>query len=582
MSCRVQGLPLNMMHFLFMSVTAAARLDSFFASTTRQRWAALGVSAVLMIVLLGLFPYQHWDFIERSSILGGIVRKAQQDSEWWFCLVTPFIVAWLVSRMRPALTALPLQGSWLGAPVLLLGMVLYGFGYKADTAYPGYAAGQLLLLGLILQLGGVPWLRALFFPWAFFVFTWPMLPLESLMAVPLRMWTAKLSALVLNLIGVPVTQEGTGLHSAADELAGREQGALFQLDVEEPCSGIRSLFSLMMLSALYGWISLKTWPARSILFASAIPLAMLGNLVRMVLLALGCLTFGSDVAIGRNLDGHQEMSFFHSMAGLAVFGVALAGMFGITAWMERTLETRAIPPPRSLPAAVPPRQAQIWVHLAAVLLIVGGGLLYCARMDTAYHVGPLGLQSKMPTLLAGYVSTDQPMTAREKATLAEDVRIDRRFYTKPDRAILASIVLGGAEKRSLHSPDVCLPAQGWMVSSSRPITLDLGGGRSVEATLMSMYRDVEDAQGRRARLRALNLFWYVGSDGTTSASYQEHVWRTYRDAFLRNLNHRWSLLTFFVPLKAEAAGLEDPFAEIQALQDTEAFVRELMPSLWVP
>lgn len=566
-----------------MSVTATADLDPSLASKQGQRWATFAVCAVLVTVLLGLFPYQHWDFVERSSILGGIVRKAQQDSEWWFCLVTPFIVTWLVSRMRPSLAALPLQGSWLGAPLLLVGMILYGFGYKADTAYPGYAAGQLLLLGLILQLGGLPWLRVLFFPWAFFVFTWPMLPLESLMAVPLRMWTAKLSALVLNLIGVAVTQEGTGLHSAADELAGREQGDLFQLDVEEPCSGIRSLFSLMMLSALYGWISLKTWPARGILFACAIPLAMLGNLVRMVLLALGCLVLGSDVAIGRNLNGHQEMSFYHSMAGFAVFGVALAGMFGITTWMERTLETRT---PRqsapTAPAATQPGRSQTWAHLAAVVVIVGGGLLYCAGMDTAYHVGPLGIQSKMPSLLAGYASTDQPMTAREKATLAEDVRIDRRFYTKPDRAILASIVLGGAEKRSLHSPDVCLPAQGWMVSNSRPVTLDFGKGRSAEATLMSMYRDVEDAQGRRARLRALNLFWYIGSDGSTSATYQEHVWHTYRDAFVRNLNHRWSLLTFFVPLKAEAAGLEDPFAEIQALQDTQDFIRELMPSLWVP
>ncbi|MCA1962717.1 MAG: exosortase [Prosthecobacter sp.] len=563
-----------------MSATSTAP-PSTSASMVPARWAVLGVVLAMLTALVGIFPYQHWDFTERSSILGGILRKAQQDSEWWFCLLTPFLVAWLIARMRRDLATLPLQGTWLGLPVLALGMLFYGFGFKADTAYPGYLAIQIITLGLILQLGGLPWLRRLFFPWAFLAFTWPMLPLESMLALPLRMWTARLSALVLGLIGVPVVQEGTGLHSAADELGGLAHGQLFQLDVEEPCSGIRSLFSLLMLSALYGWLSLKTWPARAVLFASAIPLAMLGNIVRMVLLALGSLWLGSDFAIGRNIDGHQEMSFFHSLAGFAVFGVALAGMFGISSWMERTLDAKPMHShaKEQLDPATPGRR--IWAHLAATVVILGGGLLHCATMDTAYHVSPASVRLAMPVLLDGYVSTDQPMTEREQLTLAEDVSISRRFYTKPERAILASIVVSGAEKRSLHSPDVCLPAQGWQVSSTREITLDLGDGFQPTVTLMTMFRDVEDATGRRGRLRALNLFWYMGSDGSTCAGYQEHVWRTYRDAFFRNLNHRWTLLTFFAPLKAEPAGLADPLAEITALQDVESFIRSLMPHLLV-
>lgn len=545
------------------------------------RWAAAGVSAILLLLLLAVFPYQHWDFAERSSILGGIIRKARQDSEWWFCLVTPFIVVWLVHRMKRQLAALPTSGSWLGTPLLMAGMWFYWFGYKVDTAYPGYLSGQLLTLGLILQLGGREWLRRLFFPWAFLVFTWPMLPLESLLALPLRMLTARLSAIVLNTIGVAVTREGTGLHSAADELRGLSQGQLFQLDVEEPCSGIRSLFSLLMLSALYGWLSLKTWRARGILIASAIPLAMLGNMVRMIILAIGCVWFGSDFAIGRNIGGHQEMSFYHSLAGFMVFGVALAGMFGLSTWMEKTLDRRPSPPARSSRHETPLSSSQSWRRLGAVVFILGGGLLLCSRSDVAYHVGSAGVNPEMPGLLAGYASVDQPMTAREKSILAEDVRIERRLYTRSDRAILSTIVLSGAEKRSLHSPDDCLPAQGWMVADKNFVTLDLGDGFTPTASLMTMYRDVVDANGRRVRLRALNLFWYLGSDGTSCAGYEEHIWRTYFDALVKNLNHRWALLTFFAPLKTEASGFEDPFAEIKALEDMKEFIRTLMPVILV-
>lgn len=545
------------------------------------RWTAVGTSALLLVILLAVFPYQHWDFAERSSILGGIIRKARQDSEWWFCMVTPFIVTWLIHRMRRQLVSLPAHGSWLGAPLLLAGMWFYWFGYKVDTAYPGYLSGQLLTLGLILQLGGREWLRRLFFPWAFLVFTWPMLPLESLLALPLRMLTARLSAIVLNVIGVAVTREGTGLHSAADELRGLSQGELFQLDVEEPCSGIRSLFSLLMLSALYGWLSLKTWRARGILVASAIPLAMLGNMVRMIILAIGCVWFGSDFAIGRNIGGHQEMSFYHSLAGFMVFGVALSGMFGLCTWMEKTLDRRPPPPAQPSRPPSPFSAAQAWSQLGTTILILGGGLFVCSISDVAYHVGPAGVTPEMPGLLAGYASVDQPMTAREKSILAEDVRIERRLYTRSDRAILSTIVLSGAEKRSLHSPDDCLPAQGWMVANKNFVTLDLGNGFTPTASLMTMYRDVEDSSGRRVRLKALNLFWYLGSDGTSCAGYEEHIWRTYFDALVRNLNHRWALLTFFVPLKTEASGFEDPFAEIQALEDMKEFIRTLMPLILV-
>jgi exosortase len=552
------------------------------SAALRQR-LALGVATLGLLVLFVFWPYQHWDFMQRSSIVGGILRKAQQDAEWWFCLFTPFIVGWLVWRMRKQLRQIPVAGSWWGLPFLLLAMVFYWFGYKADTAYPGYVSAQFLTLGLILTLGGTAWLQQLLFPWMFLVFTWPMIPLESLLALPLRMLTAQAAGLVLNIIGVDVIREGTGLLSAADEARELAQGQLFQLDVEEPCSGIRSLFSLLMISALYGWLSLKTWPPRGLLFASAIPLAMLGNLVRMVLLALGSIWFGTEFAVGRNIDGQQEMSFFHSLAGFAVFGVALGGMFAVCTLLEKRLDRR----PKMLHGSF--RELQVagspllfWAQLGSVITILGGALGICAMTDASYQVAPANISPDMPAQVLNFVSTDQPMTSREQSILAEDVRIGRRLYTTTDRAILATAVLSGAEKRSLHSPDDCLPAQGWMVSSESIITMDVGDGKEVSATLMSMFRDVVDKGGQRVRIRGINIFWYVGSDGTTCAGYQEHVIKTYTDAFFKNINHRWTLLTFFVPLKVSVAGFEDPFAELAAVEETKVFIRELLPKIKVP
>lgn len=557
------------------AVPAAAPAD---LRLTQITW---GIALAVIGVLAGLWPYQHWDFYERSSIVGGILRKAGQDSEWWFCVVAPFIVGWLIWRMRADLARQPLQGSIWGVPVLVVGMFFYWFGYKVDTAYPGYLAMQILTLGLILSLGGRGWLRWLIFPWAFLIFTWPMLPLETRLAFPLRILTAKASAGFLNVIGMDVVREGTGLHSAANVAQGLEQGALFRLDVEEPCSGIRSLFSLMMISALYGWLSLKSWMPRLILFASAIPLAMLGNFVRMILLALGSRWFGVDFAVGRNIDGHQEMSFFHSLAGFMVFGVALAGMFAICSLLERRFRTKKTATPASVTSTHGHSRACIIRQIILTLALIGSGLAYCALTDTSFKVDAAGIKMELPVRHGKFESIENAMSPEERQLLNEDVTIERRFYVQPERAILATLVLSGGEKRSLHDPNVCLVAQGWHITGTTILPIELGTGRSIQATLLTLQAEGVDKAGNRVRKRAINVFWYHGSDGTASATYDDHVTASYLDSIFRSINHRWALISFFTPLKDSATEMQDPFAELTALEDTKTFIREIMPGVIV-
>lgn len=545
--------------------------------------AGLAASGALLAGLLMVWPYQHWDFDQRSSLVGGIVKKALQDSEWVFCLLVPFLVGWLVWRMRDELRPLPRRGTWLGLPLLLLGGGFYWVGYKADTAYPGYVAAQILSLGLLLCLGGPRWARALFFPWLFLAFMWPLPLLENSLSVPLRMQTAQMSTWLLNHVGVDVVREGTGLNSASDAARGLAQGDLFRLDVEKPCSGIRSLSALLMISALYGWLSLRSLPGRMALFLSAIPLAVAGNLVRMVLLALGSLAWGMEVAVGRVVEGEQEMSAYHTGAGFAVFAVALAGMAGLSWILERWEKRRAGRKPPGTPPIT--TKASTSGNSASPVLAWTPGLILaavlgvCALTDATYHVDAPGVRPGMPALLAGFVSEERPMTAQEQSGLKDDVRIERRLYTKPERAILATVVLSGAEKRSLHAPEVCLPAQGWVMRTQTTVTVPLQDGGELEATLISMHRDVEPQPGKRTRIHATNLYWYQGSSGATCATYEQHVFRTYMDGVFRNINHRWALMSFYTPLAEQPAGVEDPFAELAAVEDTKTFIRELLPHI---
>jgi len=142
-----------------------------------------------------------------------------------------------------------------------------------------------------------------------------------------------LSSAFLNLVGIDNLRVGTAIVSTADPVQELAQGAKFQLDVANPCSGIRSLFALMMVSALYGFVTLKGVWKRVALFAASIPLAILGNFVRILLLLFGTLTIGSEAAIGEEGDE----TAYHIGAGFAVFGVALVGMVVVATFLKHGL-----------------------------------------------------------------------------------------------------------------------------------------------------------------------------------------------------------------------------------------------------
>jgi exosortase len=550
------------------------------AAEQRSKWWALAGLIVPLVALFGVWPYQHWSGEMRTSVLGGWLDQVLADSEWHFCLLVPLLVGWLIYRERGMLKALPVVGSWWGVVGVGMGLVLFWMGYKVDTGYPGFMAFHCVLGGLVLLLGGWVWLRALFFPYLFLAFMWPLFPLEERLAFPLRMMTASVSGWFLNLIGVAVVREGTALYSAGDALVGLAQGDLFRLDVEEPCSGIRSLFSLMMISALYGYLTLKAPGKRLVLFLSAIPMAMAGNFVRMVMLAVASSWFGSEFAVGRNIDGHQEMSFFHTMAGFAVFGVALAGMFGLCSVLERR-HWRQMTSQRAVVSGVMPEgKGTGMVGVVAAWVFAGVGLAICAGTDASLVLAPPGVCLELPLKVGDYQGKVIGMSAMERDVLDEGVELARNSYVSSTaRAVIATVITGGPGKRTLHRPEVCLPGQGWSIASSDVVTVQVGGGGAVEATLLRLFRDVAGPDGVKARVRGLNLYWYVGSDGTTRPDFYGHIAKGYQDAIFRSLNHRWSMVSVFVPLSEAPVEQEDPFQEFGALEETKGFLEELMPDV---
>jgi exosortase len=285
-------------------------------------------------ILVAALPYAAGYGPVKKTILQQLLMY-WKDPTWQHGALALPIAAWLIWRRRAEINATPAAPSHLGLPVTLLALLFYYAGYRANIFYLGYIGLMILIAGSSLWLIGMRRTWEGVFPWLMLGFAWPLGFLESSLAFEMRFLMIRFTSGVLNFLDVPVIQEGTTLLSGPAH--GREAGALFSLNVEGPCSGMRSLFALMMVGALFSYHRQKGFWQRWFLFLMTFPLAILANMSRILVLLGASTLFGQSFAIG---DADKEVSTFHFLTGIVVFLVALAGLQGIAWLMDRFGKTQ--------------------------------------------------------------------------------------------------------------------------------------------------------------------------------------------------------------------------------------------------
>jgi len=187
----------------------------------------------------------------------------------------------------------------------------------------------LTLWGILLYMKGWKISRILFFPVLYLLF---MIPIPAVLwngiAFPMQLWASQITARVLEVIGISVLREGNVLHLPTTTL-----------EVVEACSGIRSLTSLMALSAAFAYFVSLRKTSKGILFLSAIPIALAVNILRLTVTAASVQWIGLRMTEG----------FIHEISSLMVFGTALILLAGIYVFLARLEKERpAVPGPSAL------------------------------------------------------------------------------------------------------------------------------------------------------------------------------------------------------------------------------------------
>jgi exosortase len=503
-----------------------------------------------------------------SGIPQGSLAGEVASGQWTYCVLVPFIVAWLVWRLWPQLRAAPVRGEAAGYLLLGGGLLLYLAGFWVEEYYFGVASLELIYAGLIVLFLGWPIMRLLIFPCVFLLFMWPYEVFAG-MALELRLVMAQLSHDTLQVLGVPNIVQGTAV------LSDPSSPFSFALDVADPCSGIRSLFALLMIAALYGFLVLGKFWQQMVIVALAIPLAIVGNLVRLVLLALATIHFGEPFAVGTN----DTPSWFHEGVGYLVYIINLGGLllvgWSLGRFFPGEARTSGVTPDRRPEETENPvlLKRSLWV-----LALFSLTLLICLSASPP-KAGTSGVVMDLPDQVGPLEGRPQKISTAELTILPPDTTFARKTYGTPEgdpaERILCTIVQSGNVPRSLHRPERCLPAQGYVIKGGGIVTIPLKSGHLLPAQLYFLEQYVALKDGRRITVKSDFLYWYVG-DGVASPSRWTIFLTTNWDLLFRHLNQRWS---YVYVMGHVLEGLK-PFGRTpeQTLNLLEAFIRESVPS----
>jgi exosortase len=185
------------------------------------------------------------------------------------------------------------------------GIVLFLVAGKTNFAkewLQGFAL-VLNLSGVALLLGGWLTLRWLALPLAFLIFMFPLpFTVEHALSDTLRKIAAVASEFVLQTIGYPTYREGNVLH-VKDHV----------LEVATACSGLSMLLTFVALSTAMALLVKRPWFDRVLILVSAVPVAVLSNVIRIAL--TGVLYNEGGKELGDRV--------FHDFAGWMMMPIAL-------------------------------------------------------------------------------------------------------------------------------------------------------------------------------------------------------------------------------------------------------------------
>lgn len=262
-------------------------------------WRKRAIWSAVFCVLAGyLFKDLLWSFVNRWS------NEPQYQHGFFIPVMAAFLGAFFLSdRIKSGKAESDNWGlAWICAGVILHILGVYIFVEFADCLglLCCITGGILLIWGQRLTAGVWPAIL-------FLVFMFPLpFRFERMLSAPLQLYGAEQAAWYIQMFGIPAVAKGSMI------LMGEHK-----LGVAEACSGMRMLTVFFAISMAAIIIERRSLWENIVILLSAIPIAIICNVARIVATALAYTYVGEEMAD----------RVFHDVSGYLMMPVAILMLF---------------------------------------------------------------------------------------------------------------------------------------------------------------------------------------------------------------------------------------------------------------
>jgi len=270
------------------------------ASRPARAWTTR-LTAVLAVFLALLVVYHR--------TAAALWHAWQSDDNYSHGPLVPLVSAALAWRARDRWRAAPAGAHASGLGLIALACGLQVAGVRAGVLALECYSLLLMMFGLSLTFHGTARTRVLAFPLGYLAFMMIFPPFVVIqVSYALKEFTVALATRMAEACGVLLQRSGMTLFLSGGPVR-----------IENPCSGLRSLVALLATGAVFAYLQPGGLARRAVLFFAAVPLAMLGNALRIAAILI----------VGHYAGVERATGAFHDQSGYWVYALALGGLLWI-------------------------------------------------------------------------------------------------------------------------------------------------------------------------------------------------------------------------------------------------------------
>jgi exosortase len=428
------------------------------------------------------------------------VNHDSETQHAWLILALSVFIFW--QNLRRGGADGPASGKAISA--ILGGLALHAVGYISQQSRISILGLLLCIWGVLTLGGGKRWSRAAVFPIAFMVFAIPVNALDTV-GFWLQMWVVQAGERVSHLLGIGVIRNGTQLFAA---------NGRYQYDVVAACSGIRSLVALSAISLVIGYLWLRPFLLRTLIFLCCFPLVYIGNVIRI-----------SSIIIAAQIGGQKWGNIVHDVMGFGVFIIVEGAVIFLADLIARRRPDWAVSSGGASshvsPGSAGPAVGVV-VGIVFLMTVLEATFLHYRSAHTAEErsgiilarggMDPVELPTYLGSSWMGMRVDPDPV---EREILPPDTGFSRKRYVNlddPHQAVLLSIVLSGRDRTSIHRPELCVVGQGFTILRSFTCRIGYPGQPSsgFRATVLDVRRESSTGRGGRSE-HDIIVYWFVGN-----------------------------------------------------------------------